>query len=102
MQRQAIDNSRNWFNTDAATEYAQDTYWNGSNMISKATGSQWNHEKLYRTKNGKWVLNHWSQMQGSGETWEEIDDEAAAVWLIKNGHDPIGTAAEEQAAALEI
>jgi hypothetical protein len=76
-----------WFDADTATKFEEDTYWDGRNRISKATGSQWNHEALYRTKGGRWVLNRWSQWQGSRETWEFLDDDAAREWLISQNHD---------------
>lgn len=41
-----------WFNPDAAKEYEEATWWNGNNHVSKATGSQWDHEKLYLTPKG--------------------------------------------------
>lgn len=83
MKRQPLDNGR-WFDIDSAMTYKEDTYWDGNNHISKVTGSQWEHEQLYYTKTGKWVLNCWSQIQGGRETWEIIDAETAYNWLINN------------------
>ncbi|MDD3380017.1 MAG: hypothetical protein PHD68_02215 [Rugosibacter sp.] len=100
MKRQALDNG-SWFDMDVAESFGEDTWWNGNNHISRATGSQWEHEMLWRTKSGKWVLNHWSQMQGSRETWEEIDNEQAAKWLVLNNEKPHEACAAEYA-ALEI
>lgn len=99
MKRQPIDNGT-WFDLDTAKEFAEDTWWNGSNHISCATNCQWEHERLYRTRNKRWVLNHWSQMQGSAETWVEINDKEAAEWLVKNHEDHPDVA--EQIAELEI
>ena len=74
-----------WFNPDAAIlKVKEETYHDGSNWISKATNSQWEHEALYYTKSGRFVLNHWSQWQGSRETYEEITAEDAAFWIIQN------------------
>ena len=84
MTRQNLDNGT-WFDRSAATEYTEDTWWDGKNHISKATGSQWDHEELYKTAKGKWVKRWWSQWQGSGESWEIISEKAAYTWLIKNG-----------------
>ncbi len=47
------------------------------------------------------VLTDGTQWQGSTETWEEISDEEAAVWLSKNDHEP-PEACAEKFAALEI
>jgi hypothetical protein len=83
---------------DAAQEYKEDRSWNGSNWISVATGSQWEHECLYRTRSGAWVLCHWSQWQGSTTTYALVSADEATRWLIRNGHE----VAEAAAAALEV
>ena len=102
MNRQAIDNTHTWFDIGKSTQYLEDTHFNGSNMISVNTGSQWDHEALYRTKSGSWILHCWSQWQGSGETWTLIDDETAAAWLVANNHETDDTAAEKAAKSQEI
>lgn len=85
MKRQPLtDNTGKWFDLAAAEKFDEDTWWNGNNHISCATGSQWDHEALYYTKGKRWILNHWSQWQGSSQTWEELDATAAAAWLVKN------------------
>ncbi len=85
-KRQVIDNG-SWFDLDKATKFSEDTNWDGRNQISVNTGSQWNHENLYRTAKGAWVLNAYSAYQGSGESWELIDEQSAVDWLIRNDHD---------------
>src|SRR4030065_2146195 len=100
MRRQSLDDGH-WFDIEASKEFKEDTWWNGNNHISTATGSQWEHESLYRTASGKWILNHWSQMQGSVKTWYEISNDGAARWLVKNHEDPHDACAAEYA-ALEV
>ena len=88
MERKALtDNSGQWFDIETAEVFEESMEWNGNNNISCATGSQWEHEKLHRTASGKWVLNWWSQMQGSLESWTEVSDEEAARWLVRNGEE---------------
>lgn len=88
MERIALtDGSGKWFDQEKAEEFSEGTEWDGNNHISLATRSQTEHEMLYRTKSGRWVLRKWSQWQGSIETWEEIDDIEAAKWLVRNEHD---------------
>ena len=88
MERQALtDNTGKWFDVSKAEIFEEDCVWNGSNNISCATDSQTEHEKLYRTKSGIWVINHWSQHQGSLESWTELTDEEAAIWLIRNNQE---------------
>ena len=64
----------------------ESTRWDGNNHISIATGSQWDHERLYRSAKGKWLLRAWSQWQGSSESWTQLDDADAHAWLINHGH----------------
>jgi hypothetical protein len=76
-----------WFDRDAADRYSEATDWDGHNHISRATRSQWDHETLYRTTGGRWILNAWSRRQGSLETFEFVTAEDAKTWLLANEHD---------------
>lgn len=99
MARQVLtDGTARYFNTKLARKYEEDTWWNGNNHISRATSSQWDHEELFRTQSGLWVLHHWSQWQGSTPSWEQISDEEAARWLVQNGHKAHAACAAEYAA----
>jgi hypothetical protein len=101
MKRQVMDDGR-WFNINKAIEFEERTYFNGQNHISMATGSQWDHEALYRTVSGRWVLHRSSQkIQGYSGSWSEIDNDGAARWLAANGYEP-HEACSDQYAALEI
>jgi len=102
MDRIALtDGSGRWFDRAKAKVFEEGDRWNGSNFISLATGSQWDHEALFRTAGGRWVLQSWSQYQGSPESWGEIGDIEAAAWLVRNKHEPHEACAEEYA-SLEI
>lgn len=63
-----------WFDLDRATRYEE------------ATESQWDHEWLWKTASGRWILNTWSQRSGAIETYCEIDQDTAEKWLIGNYH----------------
>ena len=39
----------------------------------------------------RWVLNWYSQRQGSPETYAEIDESTAVAWLISNEADELGS-----------
>lgn len=95
------DGSGQWFNLDRAVCYKETTRWDGNNHISLVTGSQWNHEWLYVTAGKRFILNSFSDWQGSTETYEEISKEEAAVWFARNELEPIGLI-EEEFNALEI
>ena len=74
--------------TDRATaHWDEDTRFDGSNYISRATGSQWNHEELYRSRRGRYYVVHWSQWQGSTAHAEWVSLEEAARWLLSQDHD---------------
>jgi hypothetical protein len=69
----------------------------GRNHISRATGSQWDHETLYRSRRGRYYLEHDSQWQGSRPWAEWLSNQRAAAWLALNSHeipDELRTAAE--------
>ena len=98
--RQVLEDGR-YFDTTKAEKWEETRTFDGRNHVSDATGSQWEHERLYRTAGGKWVLYHWSQWQGSHETWTEIPNEDAARWLVRCGYDT-HAACRAEYAALEL
>ncbi len=63
------------------------TEWDGNNHISKATGSQWNHQTLYKSRKGRYYVEHSSQWQGSRTRVEWVSNEEAARWLLHNEHE---------------
>jgi len=73
-----------WFDSDAAISFREGERHDGNNFISLATGSQWDHQKLYYTSGGRWILNEYSQYQGSLETYRQIDLDEAVAWLTSN------------------
>jgi hypothetical protein len=69
--------------TDRAKQsWKEATDWNGSNHISRATGSQWEHQELHRSRKGRYYLVHWSQVQGTMSRAEFISNEEACRWLL--------------------
>ena len=87
MTRIALtDGTGRWFDIDKATEFTEETYWDGSNNISKNTGSQWYKETLYRTVGGKWILNE--EHGHITHAYEIIGNHAAAAWLVLNEYEP--------------
>lgn len=101
MTRTKLSDGR-FFDRDAAKRWEEDTFFDGRNRISRATGDQWLHEALYRTAGGKWILCSWSDWQGSGPAlYDEVDNRTAARWLIANEYEPHDACASEFA-ALEV
>jgi len=76
-----------WFDLDKAERIHEGTDWDGSNHISRATGSQWDHQDLYRTASGKWVRHDWSQRDWVRDSYNLISAKAAAQWVVVNGRD---------------
>lgn len=73
--------------TDNATaHYEEATRWNGRNRISVPTGSQWDHQDLYRSRKGRYYIVHTSQCQGSTPHAEWVSPQEAARWLLQNNH----------------
>lgn len=89
------DQSGQWFSVESAEKFEEATFHDGRNHISKATGSQTEHECLYRTAGGKFILNSWSDFQGSHESYEQIGEKASAVWFSINEYDPHQDVEEE-------
>lgn len=88
MRIALTDGSGQWFSEDKAECFEQDTYWNGNNWVSKATGKQNYHETLYLTKGGKFILKEYNDYSGSVNQYTIIDKDAAAVWFSINEFDP--------------
>ena len=88
MSRETLGDGR-WFDTKDAMSWSEDDYWDGNNRVSTATGSQWDHEILYLTKAGAWVLHSYSQMQGKMDAYNIIESSTAAAWLSVANEDPI-------------
>jgi hypothetical protein len=72
---------------NATAHWEEDKRWDGNNFISVATGSQWDHETLYRSRKGRYWVEHYSQWQGSLPRAEWISKHAAARWLMANKHE---------------
>ncbi len=69
----------------ASQSWDEDTFWDGHNHISKATGSQWNHQTLYRSRKGRYYIVCSSNWEGSRDHAEWVSPEEAVRWLLLNG-----------------
>jgi len=72
---------------NASRQWEEATQWDGSNHISLATGSQWDHERLYRSRKGRYYIERCSAWQGTIPSAEWISNEAACRWLLTNEYD---------------
>ena len=98
MSRYRMDDGTVVDTDNAKQSWEETTRWDGSNHISIATGGQWTHQQLHKSRKGRYYLEHWSQWQGStpGAYW--ISKREAAAWLFANEHDiPDDLAGEAEA-----
>jgi hypothetical protein len=100
MNRVALPDGR-FFDADKAQCFEEGTRFDGSNHVSLATGSQWDHETLFRTASGNWVVVPHSQREGCDPEPTVINADEAARWLVRNEHE-LPKALAEHAAALEV
>lgn len=87
MSKYRMDDGTVIDTSKAQQHWDEDTYWDGNNHISTATGSQWNHQTLYKSRKGRYYIEHTSQWQGSKAHVEWVSPEEATRWLLHNEHD---------------
>ena len=76
------------YDTASAVEtWGEQTEFDGSNYISLATGSQWNHEALYVTGNDRYFVQWWSTWQGARDRLFPLTHVEAAEWLLRNQYE---------------
>jgi len=74
--------------TDNAVEsWAEACEFDGSNQISRVTGSQFEHQMLHQTRRGRYWLESWSQWEGRQPHAEWVDNHEAARWLLMCDHE---------------
>ena len=77
-----------WFDPDKAEAFEERVEFDGRNFVSTAPGvGQFEHEILYRTAGGRWVICRWSQRAGVEPVHRFIGDREAREWLTIAGHD---------------
>lgn len=102
MRRIALtDGTGRWFDVEKAERFCEDTWWDGRNQVSRATGSSRAHQELFRTAGGRWILCSWTDYDGDETIFEEVSAGEAARWLSINDYEPHGACAAEHA-TLEI
>ena len=61
--------------------------WDGRNQIHRPTGSQWAWQTLYRSRKGRYYIEHGSGYQGTRPHVEWVSNEEATRWLLHNDHE---------------
>lgn len=62
------------------------TVFDGRNHISVPTGSQWEHQELFRSKRGRYYIVHSSDWQGARAHAEFVSPQEACRWLLENSY----------------
>ena len=58
------------FDTErAGVKWPETADWNGSNHISRNSGTQWGHEALYISQKGRYYVVRSSDYQGTKTRW---------------------------------
>lgn len=71
---------------NASNSWDEETRWDGHDDVSINVGPH-EHQKLYRSRKGRYYLETWSEWQGSVAQAEWVDNAEAACWLIFNKND---------------
>lgn len=68
----------------AIQSWTEASDWNGSNHIGRSSCSQWHDETLYKTRKGRYYVEHCSRVQGQTDSAEWLSPQAAVRWLLHN------------------
>lgn len=68
----------------AVAVWEEDTYHDGRNRVSRATGDQFHHQTLYQSRKGRYYIVHHSNWQGSRDHAEWVSPREAVRWLLVN------------------
>jgi hypothetical protein len=69
-------------------DYDQATVWSDRDPFTgNGSGGPGKGEAVVLTADGRWVLERWSDYQGSASEFEYIAAEDAREWLLRNGED---------------
>ena len=68
----------------ASQVWEESSNWDGHNFISVNTGSQWEHQTLYRSRKGRYYIEHDSAYQQGRSHCEWVSEYEATRWLILN------------------
>jgi hypothetical protein len=86
----------------ATAVYHERTTYDGRNSISLATGEQWEHETLYRSRKGRYYAERRSDWQGRPPSAAWLTAQRAAAWLLRNHYTNAEMPADLAALADEV
>jgi hypothetical protein len=81
------DNSGRWFDVDASKRWDEArVYANDGTTISRATRKSWEHETLFMTIAGTFIIHCLNERNASLASFAEYDGKKAIQWLLQNGY----------------
>jgi hypothetical protein len=81
------DNSGRWFDVDAARRWDEAAIMaDDGTPISRATGNSWEHEALFLTTKGTFIIHCYNDRNRSLDSFAEYDPKEAVKWLLANGY----------------
>jgi Ribbon-helix-helix protein, copG family len=102
-----IDYDADWMRRDEKPallgwfESAKAVFWSDRDHNGNGSGGTGRGQTVWRTAQGKWVLEHWSAWQDEESTYAYITPDEARDWLLRNDEDVavrdhFGEVAEEE------
>jgi hypothetical protein len=90
MRKQELtDNSGRWFDIESAKIYTEAIIMASPSSctgVSRATGNSWEHETLYLTMHGAFIMHFFDEHNPTLSQFIEWDVNTAVKWLLSNGH----------------
>src|SRR5437016_2404935 len=81
------DNSGRWFDLEATRRFDESTAYAGDGVdVSRQTGNSWEHETLFLTTNGMFVLHCLNDRNPTLASFTEYPPDKAIPWLLANGY----------------
>jgi hypothetical protein len=81
------DNSGRWFDIDAARRFDEKGMLaEDGTFVSLASGNSWEHETLYLTTNGTYIMHFFNDHNPSLSQFQLYDEEKGVQWLLRNGY----------------
>ena len=102
MRKQELtDNSGRWFDVDTARIFQEAIVLApDATPVSRAAGNSWEHETLYLTLEGTFVMHFADDHNPTLNQFVEWNVKRAVKWLLSNGHGAevmkMGLESEEQ------
>jgi len=89
MRISLTDNSSRWFNDDTAKIWREATIRvpeDPDACVSRVTGNSWEHERLYLTEHGSFIMCYFNERNLSATQFILVPPATAIKWLLANDY----------------